>query len=130
VRTNAEGQSAEALAEDVAYLQRAWQLIREASAGTRVGQPVYDDLSLPLRAMRDLMSREVDKVRVDSRETFERILTFARQFMPDLADRVEHYAGERPVFDLYGVEDESSGRCSRKFRSSPAGTLSSTRPRP
>jgi len=106
VRTNAEGQSAEALAEDVAYLQRAWQLIREASAGSKVGQPIYDDLSLPLRAIRDLMSREVDKVRVDSRETFERIQLFARQFMPDLADRVEHYAGERPVFDLYGVEDE------------------------
>ena len=56
--------------------------------------------------MRVLMSREVDKVRVDSRETFERLQGFARQFMPDLADRVEHYSGERPVFDLYGVEDE------------------------
>jgi ribonuclease G len=106
VRTNAEGQSAEALAEDVAYLQRAWQLIREVSAGSKVGQSIYDDLSLPLRAMRDLMCAEVDKVRVDSRETFERIQLFAAQFMPDLADRVEHYAGERPVFDLYGVEDE------------------------
>ena len=100
VRTNAEGQSAEALAEDVAYLQRAWQLIREASTGTKVGQPIYDDLSLPLRAMRDLMSREVDKVRVDSRETFERIGLFAAQFMPDLADRVDLDAGERPVFVL------------------------------
>ncbi len=106
VRTNAEGQSAESLAEDVAYLRRAWQIIREASASTAVGRSIYDDLSLPLRAMRDLMSSEVDKVRVDSRETFERLLAFARQFMPDLAERVEHYSGARPVFDLYGVEDE------------------------
>lgn len=106
VRTNAEGQSAEALGEDVDYLRRAWQIIRDASAGSKSGQRIYDDLSLPLRAMRDLMSREVDKVRVDSRETFERLQKFAQQFMPDLADRVEHYAGERPVFDLYGIEDE------------------------
>jgi len=106
VRTNAEGQTAEALAEDVDYLRRAWQIIRETSASSKVGQHIYDDLSLPLRAMRDLMSGEVDKVRVDSRETFERLLGFAHQFMPDLADRVEHYTGERPVFDLYGVEDE------------------------
>ncbi len=106
VRTNAEGQSAQALAEDVDYLRRAWQIIREASAGSKVGQAIYDDLSLPLRAMRDLMNSEVHKVRVDSRETFERLLAFARQFMPDLAGRVEHYSGERPVFDLYGVEDE------------------------
>ena len=106
VRTNAEGQSAESLAEDVDYLRRAWQIIRDASAASKAGQRIYDDLSLPLRAMRDLMSREVDKVRVDSRETFERLQRFAQQFMPDLADRVEHYVGERPVFDLYGVEDE------------------------
>jgi len=106
VRTNAEGQPAEALGEDVAYLRRAWQIIRENAGGTNVGQRIYEDLSLPLRAVRDLMRSDVDKVRVDSRETFDRLLGFARQFMPELADRVEHYGGERPIFDLYGVEDE------------------------
>ena len=106
VRTNAEGQTSEALSEDVAYLGRAWKIIRDASAGSRPGQLIYDDLSLPLRAMRDMMGRQVDKVRVDSRETYERMLGFAHQFMPDLAERVEHYQGERPIFDLYGVEDE------------------------
>jgi ribonuclease G len=106
VRTNAEGQPAEALAEDVAYLRRAWQIIRETAGGVAVGQRIYEDLSLPLRAVRDLMRSDVDKVRVDSRETFDRLLGFARQFMPELAERVEHYGGERPIFDLYGVEDE------------------------
>jgi ribonuclease G len=106
VRTNAEGQAADALAEDVDYLRRAWQIIRETSGTTKVGGRIYDDLSLPLRAVRDLMRKDVDTVRVDSRETFERLLGFATQFMPDLAGRVEHYTGERPVFDLYGVEDE------------------------
>ncbi|HEU0152830.1 MAG TPA: ribonuclease G [Arenimonas sp.] len=106
VRTNAEGQPDEALAEDVAYLQRAWGVIRAASASTKVGQRIYEDLALPLRAVRDLMRKEVDKVRVDSREAFDKLTAFANQFMPDLAERIEHYAGERPIFDLYGVEDE------------------------
>jgi ribonuclease G len=106
VRTNAEGQPAEALAEDVAYLRRAWQIIRESAGGAVAGQRIYEDLSLPLRAVRDLMRADVDKVRVDSRETLDRLLVFARQFMPELAERVEHYGGERPIFDLYGVEDE------------------------
>ncbi|MCX7033435.1 MAG: ribonuclease G [Arenimonas sp.] len=106
VRTNAEGQPDEALAEDVAYLRRAWDVIRSSSASSKVGQRIYDDLSLPLRAVRDLMRKEVDQVRVDSREAFERLTAFARQFMPALAERIEHYAGERPIFDLYGVEDE------------------------
>jgi ribonuclease G len=106
VRTNAEGQPDEALAEDVAYLRRAWEVIQSSSASAKVGQRIYEDLPLPLRAVRDLMRKEVEQVRVDSREAFERLSAFAHQFMPALAERIEHYSGERPIFDLYGVEDE------------------------
>src|SRR5690606_32195597 len=106
VRTNAEGQSADALAEDIAYLGRVWEAIQRQIGEAKLGSCVYEDLSLPLRALRDLMHSDVEKVRVDSRETFERTLQFARQFMPELADRIEHYPGERPIFDLYGAEDE------------------------
>ena len=106
VRTNAEGQPREALAEDVAYLGRLWQSLQENLSPASAGKRVYEDLSLPLRALRDLMRKDVEKVRVDSRETFERTVQFAQTFMPDLAERIEHYPGERPIFDLYGVEDE------------------------
>ena len=114
VRTNAEGQPEDALGEDIDYLRRAWALIEERSATARVGECVYEDLILPLRAVRDLMRRDVEKVKVDSRETYERLRRFAAQYMPPeadpdrrgLADRIEHYAGARPIFDLYGVEDE------------------------
>ncbi len=106
VRTNAEGQPAEALAEDIAYLGRAWKLVEENAATAKVGSCVYEDLSLPLRAVRDLIRRDVEKVKVDSRETCERLREFAAQYMPELAEKIEHYAGARPIFDLYGVEDE------------------------
>ena len=106
VRTNAEGCDALALADDVEYLKRAWDMIGTAMQQSAVGQRIYEDLPLPLRAMRDLMHETIEKVRVDSRETVERLQDFVGQFMPTLVDRIEHYAGERPVFDLYGVEDE------------------------
>ena len=106
VRTNAEGQPEEALAEDIAYLNRAWALIEEKSASARLGERVYEDLSLPLRAVRDLMRKDVERVKVDSRETSDRLRTFAAQYMPGLAEKIEHYIGARPIFDLYGVEDE------------------------
>jgi len=106
VRTNAEGQPEEALAEDVAYLARAWALIERNVGTVGIGRCVYEDLSLPMRAVRDLMRRDVEKVKVDSRETCEKLRTFAAQFMPGLAEKIEHYGGQRPVFDLYGVEDE------------------------
>lgn len=106
VRTNAEGQPSEALAEDIAYLGRAWALIEQQVREARVGASIYEDLTLPMRAVRDLMRRDVEKVKVDSRETCDRLRTFAAQYMPGLAEKIEHYSGARPVFDLYGVEDE------------------------
>jgi ribonuclease G len=123
VRTNAEGQAAEALAEDVAYLRKAWELVTQGMRRAAVGECINEDLSLPLRAMRDLMRANVDKVRVDSRETCDRLQAFARQFTPGLADRVEHYPGERPIFDLYGVEDEIQRAMQRQVPLKSGGHL-------
>ncbi|WP_300617383.1 ribonuclease G [Dokdonella sp.] len=106
VRTNADGESREALAQDVDYLGRLWTAVQREIEAAKVGRCIYEELSLPLRALRDLMRPSIERVRIDSRETFERASRFARQFMPELADRVEHYPGERPIFDLNGVEDE------------------------
>jgi ribonuclease G len=116
VRTNAESQPSDALAEDIAYLGRAWALVEQLARESPTGACVYEDLSLPLRAVRDLMRRDVEKVRVDSRETCDKLRAFAAQYMPGwstpnasgagLAEKIEHYGGARPIFDLYGVEDE------------------------
>jgi ribonuclease G len=106
VRTNADGVGEEALKDDITYLQKVWRAVSARFANAKIGDCVYEDLSLPLRSVRDHMRSNIVKVRVDSRETFERLMKFVRQFMPAWAERVEHYPGERPIFDLYGVEDE------------------------
>ncbi|MCA0394158.1 MAG: ribonuclease G [Proteobacteria bacterium] len=106
VRTNAEGQPNEALGEDIAYLSRVWNIVGKRSREAPVQTCIYEDLSLPLRAVRDLIRKDVEKVKVDSRETFDRLQAFVAKYMPVLAERIELYTGNRPIFDLYGVEDE------------------------
>jgi ribonuclease G len=106
VRTNAEGASREALADDVAYLGRVWRVVKENMRRVEPRARVYEELALPLRALRDMMREDVEKVRVDSRETYDKTIAFTQKFMPALAERIELYSGERPIFDLYGVEDE------------------------
>ncbi|MBA3929231.1 ribonuclease G [Pseudoxanthomonas japonensis] len=106
IRTNAEGQPAEALAEDIAYLSRVWNVVERRGRESPSCSILYEDLSLPLRAVRDLIRKDVEKVKVDSKETHERLQAFVAKYMPVLAERIELYAGERPIFDLYGVEDE------------------------
>jgi ribonuclease G len=106
VRTNAEGVNDFALSADMAYLGKVWQIVSERSRTAGPATCIYEDLSLPLRALRDLMHEEVDRVRVDSPETLDKAREFARRFVPDWLERIEEYSADRPIFDLFGVEDE------------------------
>ncbi len=106
VRTNAEGMDHFAIRADLSYLSKVWEVLSEKIRIAPPGTCVYEDLSLPVRAMRDLMTGEVERVRIDSAATFERTLAFVRQFLPERASRIELYQEERPIFDLYGVEEE------------------------
>lgn len=108
VRTNAEGVDASFIEQDVAYLNRAIAVFKQRKSTMKVGECLYDDLSLPMRAVRDMLHANVANVLIDSRETFDKVLLFAQQLMPDLAERIQYYSGTRPIFDSFSIEDEIS----------------------
>ncbi|MBT8041051.1 MAG: ribonuclease G [Gammaproteobacteria bacterium] len=106
VRTNAEGVNDFALSADMSYLVKVWAAILERAESAPPSSCVYEDLSLPLRALRDMMHEQVERVRIDSPETLLQAREFAGRFLPDWLHRIEEYTAERPIFDLFGVEDE------------------------
>ena len=122
-RTAAEGVSAEALQNDMRFLVRLWASIQERVANTPPRQLIHEDLPLALRALRDLINPEVEKVRVDSRSTWEKAQKFAQKYIPDQRSSIEYYPGERPIFDLYGVEDEIQRALDRKVELKSGGHL-------
>ena len=123
VRTAAEGADPDALRADMQFLQRLWESIRERISHTSGIGPLYEDLPLPLRVLRDFVGDSVEKVRIDSRETCQRMVQFADQFVPDMAPRLEHYPGERPIFELYGIEDEIHRALGKKVPLKSGGYL-------
>lgn len=114
VRTAADGAPEEALRTDKLFLNKLWASIRAKAKMTPAGQLVHGDLPLVLRILRDLLSAEVEQVRVDSEEAMRQVETFAEAFFPHLTSLIHMYQGERPIFDLYGVEDEISKALERK----------------
>ncbi|MEE8215216.1 MAG: ribonuclease G [Acidiferrobacterales bacterium] len=106
LRTMAETASEEDLKTDIRYLRRVWTAVQEKINISPACTLVHADLPLALRAMRDLVRDNVEKIRIDSRETFQKAQEFAHEFIPEVMDRVEYYPGERPIFDLYAIEDE------------------------
>ncbi len=123
VRTAAEGTTREALRADMMFLQKLWELVSRQIEHTEPGGLVHEDLALPLRVLRDLLGDEVERVRVDDAATCQRMLRFVQIFMPELASRIEEYTGSRPIFDLYGIEDEISKALDRKVQLKSGGYL-------
>ncbi len=123
VRTVAEGVDEAALYSDMQFLQKLWNAIKERSASAPEGSLIHEDLPLVMRTMRDLSGTEIEKIRIDSNATYQKVQKFATRFIPQLAERIEYYPGERPIFDLYGVEDEIRKALERKVVLKSGGYL-------
>ncbi|MBU2710087.1 ribonuclease G [Zooshikella harenae] len=123
LRTAAEGVGEAEILNDIFFLHRLWDSISESIASTKAPVAVYEDLPLYLRTLRDLVEPVIEKVRIDSKETYLKVLKFVKKLIPRIEDRVEYYPGERPIFDLYSVEDEIQRALSRKVPLKSGGHL-------
>ncbi len=123
LRTLAESASEDEIETDIRYLRRVWAASQERIRTAPVPGLIHEDLPLALRAMRDLVRDNVEKIRIDSREVYTKAIDFGIEFIPEVADRIEHYPGERPIFDLYSVEDEIQKALDRKVMLKSGGYL-------
>lgn len=123
IRTLAEGASEEELARDMAFLKKLWHTVRARIEESPAPAEVHQDLNLAMRTMRDVISHEIQKVRIDSRETYQVALRFAEKLIPEVAACIELYTGERPLFELYSVEDEIARALDRKVPLKSGGYL-------
>src|SRR3954470_13749172 len=106
LRTNGEDATDAELADDIAYLRKTWGRIREAATRLPPTSLLHQDLNLLQRVLRDLVTDETQTIRIDSREQFAMLQAFGREFMPKAAEKLQLYKGERPIFDLYSIDDE------------------------
>ena len=123
LRTVAGAVSEDELSTDIRYLKRLWKAVQGRMQTAAACTLLHEDLTLALRTMRDLVRENVEKVRIDSRETFVKARDFAIEFIPEVAERIEVYPGERPIFDLYAVEDEIQKALERKVLLKSGGYL-------
>jgi ribonuclease G len=123
LRTAAEGAGRDEILMDIRYLRRLWEQIAGQIKTAAAPTVIYEDLSLAMRTLRDLVNPRIEKIRIDSRENFQKVSQFVGELMPELGDRLEHYPGERPIFDLYGVEDEIQKALERKVMLKSGGYL-------
>ncbi len=123
VRTMAEAASDEELAADIDYLRKLWAEIRSRATASQPPALLHQDLDLAHRVLRDLVTDNVGRILVDSRENFQRLLAFAQEYSPKVLPLLAHYSGERPLFDLHNVEVEIEKALARRVDLKSGGYL-------
>ena len=114
IRTAGDGQTTDDLEEDLVYLKRVWDNILKEQQTAKAPALLFEELPLTHRMIRDQIRRETDRVFIDSLETYTELSQFASKFMPELSHLIQHYQGDRPIFDLYQIEDEIEKALSRQ----------------
>jgi ribonuclease G len=114
VRTAAEGIEEAKITKEMAFLTNLWETIRKRFPAAPVPAMLHQELTVSLRAVRDLLTYEADQVVVDGVETYRSILSFLETFMPSMKESVERYEGREPVFDAFNLEGDISRALKRK----------------
>jgi ribonuclease G len=123
VRTMAENATDQELGNDIAYLRKQWGDIRDRARVSGAPSLLYQELSLSQRVLRDFVNPETERIVIDSRENFQKLLGFAEEYTPAVVPLLDHYTGERPLFDLHGVEEEIQKALARRVDLKSGGYL-------
>ncbi|ATC93227.1 ribonuclease G [Pseudoalteromonas tunicata] len=123
VRTAAEGACEVELAHDAKFLKKLWKKVIAKRKAARKETLLHDDLTLAFRTLRDYVGEDMERIRVDSKLAFQELKAFTEEFVPELTATLEYYPGERPIFDLFDVENEVQKALHRKVELKSGGYL-------
>jgi len=123
VRTMAENAGEEELGRDVDYLRKTWRDVLEKVKTAGAPSLLYQELNLAQRVLRDFVTPETGRIEIDSRENFQKLTHFAQDYTPSVLPLLEHYSGQRPIFDLYDVEAEIGRALARRVDLKSGGYL-------
>ncbi|RGE45305.1 ribonuclease G [Comamonas testosteroni] len=123
LRTNGEDSSDTELAEDIRYLRKTWARIKDAAQKLPAMSVLHQDLNLLQRVLRDLVGENTQSIRIDSKEQFALLKTFGQEYMPAAVPKLQLYKGERPIFDLYSIDEEIARALGRRVDLKSGGYL-------
>ncbi len=123
LRTNGEDSSDAELADDIRYLRKTWSRIKDASVRLPPMSLLHQDLNLLQRVLRDLVGEGTQSIRIDSKEQFALLMTFGQEYMPAAVPKLQHYRGERPIFDLFAIDEEIARALGRRVDLKSGGYL-------
>ncbi|MCQ9329818.1 ribonuclease G [Pelistega suis] len=123
IRTQAEMASEEEIKRDIDYLSLRWRKLQEAIQTQAAPCLIYQDLDLVERVMRDIVTPDTRSVSIDSRSAYQHLVDWAKVYTPEISDKIQHYSGNKPLFDTANIEDEITMALARRVNLKSGGYL-------
>jgi ribonuclease E len=123
LRTAAAGATRREIRRDFGALRRLWRAVQKRAREVEAPALVHAEGDLLVRALRDLVDRDVDEIQVDQEEAFRRVEQGLRAVQPRLLDRLRLYRGRSPLFHAYEVEEQVDRLRSRRVPLPGGGSL-------
>lgn len=115
MRTVSEDASEDEIQKDIDFLLLLWDNIQKKKERASAPQLIHSEFDLVLRSLRDFMSQNVDRLIIDNPGEWQRLKEFAQVYFPRIAEKIELYEGDEPLFDAFGVEVDLQRALERKI---------------
>lgn len=123
VRTVTESKSQKIIQRDFQNLWNAWKELERSSRSKSGPVLIYQDMATTDSVIRDLLTPDVDKVIIDSKDIAKRLSGYLKDVSPSQMNLVEHYRGKEPVFSNHDIEDQIDKSLQRKVWLKSGGHL-------
>ena len=104
IRTAGAKRTKQEIKRDHDFLSRQWEQIRQLTLKSIAPQPIFEEGGLIQRSVRDLYSKDIDKIVVQGAKGYRVAKDFMKLIMPSHAKKVQQYSESTPLFARYEVE--------------------------
>lgn len=116
IRTAAENASEIDIERDIKFLTNLWNNIYNEQLNAKAPKLIFRDIGVSLRALRDFLNKKVDKIIVDEKEEYKKIVDFLSIQSPEYINIVELYNDKTGVsiFNRFNIDKEISKSLNKK----------------
>lgn len=125
IRTAAEGAPEAELERDVTRLKAQWDDIEKKANDSSTSAPslLYGEPDLTVRVIRDIFNEDFNKMLVQGDQAWDDIQNYIGHIAPELANKIEKWAGARDLFAENRVEEQLAKAFDRKVYLPSGGSL-------
>ncbi len=114
IRTEAEGKQESEFRADVKRVLKLWAKLKRKADNSKAPALIHKEAEMTVSKIRDIFTDNVERLLVDNKSDYKKIIAYARSVAPELRNRVQLYKGDQPLFDTYNLEPEIEKMLERK----------------